>query len=271
MNTNTEILLNHFNHGLTNVYGVECFFKESKNLVSYIVEVTYKAVEESDYLLKLTKKRCFINKLEPKSQIDVLAQRCADVIYPIVFQISAFGILTKEKVVNFEEIKQRWKSTLKELKREFKGDYCKQYFAQMEASFRTEEVFYENIKNDFLYALFFLSFPALYSKHQTKKGLVIKLPVVAYNDPVSFVGTQKSVFTNKKVYELYFKGIDYENNTLEIEQLIDRESFVLAKVKAIYNALKEDGITITITMLKERQIREVLKEKKKNWFNIFKK
>ena len=120
----------HINHGVKNGYGVFTQFAKTNTTANYVVEIVYLQHKKSNYITHIQRKQFFINGIEPKKPLDVLALRCANIMYPLQFVTTPLGALNK--LHNFKEIKERYNQELPSIKKEFEGEVTNSYFNQIE-------------------------------------------------------------------------------------------------------------------------------------------
>lgn len=265
--------------GIEKSYGVEIKYTPEDKEIRYVITIAYISSIHDDYHCKIDRKQVFINGAQPKRLVDVMAERCMNCIYPIDLQISPFDGINN--VLNFNEVKERWNTSLKDLKKEYEGDFSNQYFDQINQSLLDQDTFFEALKNEMIYTLLFFKKEALYEKEHLKHDVMYQLPIRPYQSISEFIGNQRIRFRDQQMIFEY-TGKNDEKDSLELKHSIDQEDFTVQTITGKYlTSNQEKEILFTVTELKEREKKyveksdvpeEIPKEmiKKKKWFpNLF--
>lgn len=260
--------------GTQKSYGVQIKYAEDKEM-RYVVTIAYISSIDQDYHCKIERKQVFINGEQPNRLIDKLAEQSMDKIYPIDFKISPFSGI--KEILNSDEVKERWNTSLKDLKREYRGDFADQYFEQINQTLTDQDTFFEALKNEMFYSLVFFKKESLYENSHIKKDISYSLPVNPYKGSSEFKGNQRVQFEDQKMI-FHFKGKDENKSVLELKHIVNQDDFSLSVMKGAYKS-PEKEMSFAITELKERSKKYVKKidapkaipkeliKKKKSWFS----
>ncbi|WP_417786330.1 hypothetical protein [Tenacibaculum sp.] len=272
----------HVNHGVKNSYGVTCTFLKEQITINYIFDIAYQAYNQKDYIVHINRKRFFVNSEEPKEILDVLALRCAALMYPLQLHISKFGF--NYKLFNFKEIQERFNKQLPNIQREFTGEVTDAYFAEIKKSVSNESIFLQRLKSDFLYALFFYGLPVAYQHKPIQDNYQVNIPIHPYQPENFFVGEQ-TLKKAENIHDVTFKGSDEKGNTLLLHHQVEKQTLMPLRIEMYYNKELDSAINCSIVQLKERKEDNISfnykngkaiegkqkKQKKENWFsNLFK-
>ncbi len=285
MNTETNISFDHpikkRVDTIKKSYGVKVDYSPSGTSIQYVFEVAYIEAIEEDYRCEISRKQFFINGKQPKRLVDVLAEKCMSYMYPIQFRISQYGFI--QELLNFDQIKKRWKTSLVDLKNEYQGDVAEEYFSQINNTLLDAKTFLDALHYDIVFPLIFFKKPALYQPERIQHNYIMSLPVLPYKPSVDFIGNQKMYLNDNKGFRFEYTGKDKSNNTIQLKHLINDLDFTLQRVRGIYTtADNQKEIRYSVTYLEERDKQyeeeseveeEIPKEmiKKKKWFpNLFK-
>ena len=266
--------------GVERSYGVVLSYGPEAKEMQYIMRVAYVASIQDDYHCKLHRAQVFINGVESKRLVDVLAARCMQCIYPIELRVSLNkGIVA---VLNFSKLKARWQEALKDFKKEYDSPFATQYFEQIDTSLANETVFLESLKNDLFYNLFFFSKEAFYTKIAGIKQFKYKLPVTPYQGLTTFTGHTEVSF--KSPY-INFKHTSYtaKKDRLELNHRIHDNDYTIQNITGRYSTNNEDReIRFKIIELQERETgyveqteapeaipKQMIKKKKINLSHLF--
>lgn len=257
-----------FYFGVKTTYGIE-----QEKSVNYIATCTYNEFTEQQFLVKINRKKFFINGVEPKKVADQLADACMKVLYPIECLVTRKGEFIS--FYGFEALRKRWQQGIPKIRQEYKGDQVNAYLAQMAVNLESKEQFSEALKNDFLYSLLFMGL------FLSKEEMVISFPTDPFKPLNKFYGTCSNLERKAQMAGVYFKGEDDQKNTLEVSKWHYSNDASLAQIKASYKCVStQNNVNYTLIRLKEREdgnsnfylepkeeeIEVKVKKKKKKWW-----
>ncbi len=237
--------------GIEKFYGIEITYLPEEIEIRYIYSIAYITSIDEEYHCRIGRKQFFVNGVQPVRILDVLAERCMNAIYPIDFRVHPFNGITG--VFNFKTLRERWKESVKDIKKEYSGTYADRYFEQINQSLSDENTFFKALKNEMLYTLHFFKMETLFVKEHIKRDVGYQLPIMPYRKLSEFYGNQRIHIKDTKMIFKY-RGKNYEGNVVEIEHSIDKNDFTVHKVRGMYTAANnKKQIVFKITELKERE------------------
>jgi len=167
-------------------YGVVLVFQDEKNKIQIHYEIDIICLgrlNEKDFKFEVFKNQVFINERVPDSIIDVLAERCGNVLYPLQVKVNNIGKVTS--ILNHNDIKSRWEKEKESIKQSYKGSSYDQIINSMEKVIsnpkKVENLFFQR---DWFIKLFFV--PIYNFNKLSKLDQNIELPFIPYKLPIKY-------------------------------------------------------------------------------------
>ncbi|WP_103070926.1 hypothetical protein [Aquimarina sediminis] len=213
-------------NGFVGDYGCMVIFDDgvSKNELRYRLIIKHiKEVNEYTNFYRIERESSvYINDKEPENFIDILALRVSSVLYPLEVSTSYKGTLSG--IVNFEEIKERWKEEKKKIKTKHKGELVNKYIQLTDQSLRSSDILYQKMIKDWFLNLYFAPLYTSYSEDLYVEEK-IKYPIAGKATPVNYNVIKKLTdVKNSKSNDVMIKmegEIDDERCALDLVQELD--------------------------------------------------
>ncbi|MRX64884.1 hypothetical protein [Maribacter luteus] len=236
------------------------------NMVQYVLECKPLHYEGDAYHYQLKRSQFYVNGKKLTKQLDVLAEKCAEILYPLILEVTFSGLILR--IVNFEEIQHRWEVLLPKLKNAYKGEVAETYMNNISANILEANTLMEKLKRDVLYSLLVPRLFALGEPSLTKSECNFVLPHYLYKKGILFKGTQeigKYVDKNGHITVSY-KGTANEsdslykdkvlNGELTMQYLLDNETTSMIHFRGLceFDNPSHNKIEYRITRLKELEL-----------------
>lgn len=248
-------------------YGVEIQYLEPKqSTVQYVMETEYLGYEGSIYSYRLFRERFYVNGKQLTGIMEVLAEKCASIIYPLVLKVTFSGVIVG--LDHFEKISSRWKALLPKLEQAYTGKVAQHYLKSVSQSLADETIFIKKLNRDVIYALII---PRLYAMAETsliKENCEFVLSHYAYKEGITFTGKQEiGKYPNKNNHiDVGYEGTLDESETvfkdkitkgrLQLKYYLDNENISMIGLRGFceFNNPTYNKIEYKITRLKEREL-----------------
>ncbi|WP_395075661.1 hypothetical protein [Flavobacterium sp.] len=166
-------------------------FQDSKiNTIEF--ETSVKCVEKLNnklFLFEVNRlSKTFINQEEANSIADELAEKVAQVIYPLKIIIDNSGKWID--IQNFEIIVKRWKKNKKRILQEYQGDWVEKYLDLNEQTLSNKSNFKEAISKDWFLTTYFAEIYVNYTAI-LKIEKELKFPILPQCDSLQYKVEQK--------------------------------------------------------------------------------
>ena len=248
-------------------YGVEVLFLEPKvNKLQYVLECDYLGYEGSAYKYRMSRQKIFVNDKELTNTMDVLAEKCMNIVYPLILNVGFAGKVIG--VANLEEIQERWKNLRQSLAIEYSGKIASDYLKKISVALSSEVVFIEKMEKDVIFKILIPRLHIWGSDGFEKDGVLISIPHPDNSGFVSFKGKQElSPYPDENgCLSLTFNGqyissdsmeSDYETKgTLFLQHFLDDKNSSLIRMFGRCNISngKESKVEYKIIRLKEHEL-----------------
>lgn len=186
------------------------------------INVKWLAIDPNGYsFFDVDRKTLYVDDKEQKSMADELAEKTAQIFYPLEVVANSNGKCVA--LYNFETIRERWQKIKKEVLKEFKGAAVEERLKAFELKLTDNEVISNSFLNDWLLRAFFNGLNIEYKENLTIENS-IKFPVSQKMGELKFL-VQQTILPTVDQYNLVNitqKGTlddsrskeDFENNLL---------------------------------------------------------
>ncbi|WP_298503539.1 hypothetical protein [uncultured Maribacter sp.] len=200
-------------------YGVEIEYLEPKfNRVHYILESEFLNYSGSFFKVQLNRQKLYVNNKVPTKVLEVLADKCANVLYPLVLKVSFSGQI--QEIDNYLEIQERWKALVPKIKKEYSGEIAENYMNSISTNMADQKIFLSKLRRDVVYDLLFPRLFVLGELNFEKDNCEFNLPHYAYPSGIIFSGKQEiSKYPNSNNHIM----VTYEGKTPEANDVIKKE------------------------------------------------
>ena len=251
-------------------YGVEVLFLEPRiNKLQYVLECDYLGYEGTVYQYRMMRRKIYVNDKELTNTMDVIAQECMEIVYPLILNIGFAGKIIG--VDNLEEIRTRWKVRKEKLKIKYTGETVNSYLKKITSALSSDEVFIEKMKKDVIFKIFIPRFLIWDSDNFNKDGVVFHIPHPNNSGGISFMGKQElSPYPDENgclslVFNGKYSGSDTIrsdvdlNGSLFLQHFIDNKDSSLIRMfgRCNINDKINYKVEYKIIRLKEREIIKV--------------
>ncbi|WP_300598691.1 hypothetical protein [Niabella sp.] len=200
---------------LCRTYGTVITFDETLK-VHYEMDVAQLgSMEQEGYLFLLNRKQVYVNNQAPHLLADRLADEMGAILYPLLLMVDLEGAF--KRVVNTEEVLDRWKKKKEEITRYYKGAIVEQAMTQMDLVLNHDHELNQAIRSDWFFAVFFARILGKRA-FSYKQELDLQFPLVAYGPMVNY--RVLGHFDKKEVAEKTF-AIQYKGNVCEERSVND--------------------------------------------------
>lgn len=286
-------------------YGASFIFKDNdiqKLQIHYRIDLI--CLEQNDrgnYVFEMRKHQVFINQKAPSSSLDQLMDRCGKVLYPIQVELTrSMQIL---RILNIEDIRQRWQEQEKEIKLHYNGKVVSSIVNRMAWILSNpNSILTSLVENDWFYKVFFSNPYRVFS--DTSQEIVESYPIFPNEKPIAFK-IKEDVNTQPKREEtivIFKKGVveqttgddrnNIKNGSIGFNYYFSPDTQLVDGVVGNCNVYLQSGKTkrveieihnqkqnkpnkgIEIDAEEHKQNQEVAerikKARKKKWFSVFK-
>lgn len=143
------------------------------------------AASDGTFQLSLQKHQVFVNDRAPDSIMDILADACGKVLYPILFKGGPGAAL--RGILNGDTIRARWADAALALYEYYTGDVATNILSAMERAVASDARIFDALREDWLLALLFAPIFQHYTSHEATADFL--LPLIPYRPPVRFTAT----------------------------------------------------------------------------------
>ena len=250
-------------------YGVEILFlKPNVNRVQYIIECDYMGYHGSSYSYRLKRQQIFINSRPLTGMMDVLAEKCMTIVYPLILTVGFSGKILG--VENLREVRERWIGLRKRLESEYSGKIIDEYLDRVEKALSNDKIFLQQMKRDILFKILV---PRLYSWGSPSFAMdnaKIKIPHPNASCELIFVGKQemnpypdengriKVSFHGQYSESDLIDTPDDAKGTLALNYHLDNEDASMIRMNGQFEfkGKKDYKAEYKIVRLKERELRK---------------
>ncbi|MFI8606056.1 hypothetical protein ACIGCP_16435 [Cellulophaga baltica] len=248
-------------------YGVEIEYLEPKfNRVHYKLESEFLDYSGSFFRVKLTRQKLYVNNKELTKVLEVLADKCAKVLYPLILKVSFAGEI--KEIDNFKEIQERWELLIPKIKEEYSGEIADNYITSISNNMREHKTLLSKLKRDVVYDLLFPRLFALGEPNFEKENCEYNLAHFAYPTGISFLGKQeisKYPNSNQQIMVNYLGKINetsnlfknqIKNGQLNLKYALDNEDSSMLFFKGVceFHNPQYNKIEYKISRLKEMEV-----------------
>lgn len=151
-------------------YGVTTYCKDNK--IQYEITVTYKGHTPSDeFIFYINRKQLYINDNEPDLLLYEMANKMSKAFFPMLIGINNQGQVFS--IYNYQEIQERSKEIVKELRQYYVGEYAEKYINNFQINCTNVNTIIKNIRNEIFLKLFFFPIYGNYDKNLlTRRELI---------------------------------------------------------------------------------------------------
>ena len=167
------------NYGVTYTVTVD----DIVNTISYQLSVECKQINNGHILYEINKQKTYINNEETNLIADQLAEKTAEVLYPLKVIINPDGKFTG--IDNFKVIQKRWISTKKKLKEYYQGDWSNKYLELTEATLKSEIGLYNALCGDWFLSSFFAGIYINYTAFFKFENTIL-FPIIPNISPLTY-------------------------------------------------------------------------------------
>ena len=248
-------------------YGVEIEYLEPKfNRIHYKLETEFLDYSGSFFRVRLKRQKVYVNYKEVTKVLEVLADKCAQVLYPLILKVSFSGKI--QEIDNYLEIKERWNALIPVLKMEYSGEVAENYVDRITINMADQEILLSKLRRDVVHDLLFPRLFALGEPNFEKDNCEFNLPHYAYAKGITFIGKQeigKYPNSNNQVIVDYEGGIhetndllknQIKNGRLNLKYALDNENSSMLYFKGIceFHNPEYNKIEYKISRLKEMEV-----------------
>ncbi len=143
------------------------------------------AASDGTFQLSLHKHQVFINDRAPDSVMDILADACGKVLYPVLLKGGPGATLTG--ILNGDAIRARWAEAAPAFYDYYTGDVAGNILSAMERAVASDARIFDAVRQDWLLALLFAPVFHRYAQHEATAEFL--LPIIPYKPPVRYAAT----------------------------------------------------------------------------------
>lgn len=166
-----------------------------------------------EFRFLVDKKQVYINNMAPSSLLDVMADRCGKVLYPLMVLVNAEGRF--KGIENGDVVRRRWQDARPELAQYYTGKIAEDILAGMDAAVASDRYLADVLSRDWLFALLFAP---IYHPYERNEALVdIQLPMIPYRQPLLYTLQLKAQpeLTRGGLIQLEANGVCTDKRSLE--------------------------------------------------------
>ena len=185
MKLESNFTLPFYPHNLNRRYGIIFRVKQNgqEQKIHYEVEVICGGyISNGDFRFQISKRQVFINNKAPELLLDIMADRCGKIIYPLKILVGKQGNF--KDIVNGAEIRERWEHLRPELAQYYTGNIADGMLRGMDAALVSDLKLSNIIEQDWLFKMLFPPLSGAYQNHKTTAD--INLPVIPYKLPLKY-------------------------------------------------------------------------------------
>jgi hypothetical protein len=157
--------------------------------LSYQLSLECKQTSNGHLLYEINKQEVYIDNQEADLMADQLAEKVAQVLYPLQVIINPEGRFTG--IHNFEAIKKRWKTAKAKLQEYYQGEWANKYLDLTEATLESEPSLQRALSGDWFLSSFFAGIYTYYSRYYKFENRVA-FPVLPHVAPLVYKVEQKT-------------------------------------------------------------------------------
>lgn len=195
------------NYGVTYTVTVD----DVVNTISYQLSLECKQTSNGHILYEINKKKTYINNQEADLIADQLAEKVAEVLYPLKVIVNPDGKFTG--IHNFKAIQKRWISTKEKLKEYYQGDWSNNYLELTEATLQSETGLYNALCGDWFLSSFFAGIYINYTPFFKFENTTL-FPIIPNISPLTY----KVLQTTDEYLDEYGQLIVEQNGVLDDER-----------------------------------------------------
>ena len=195
------------NYGVTYTVSID----DVVNTISYKLSVECKQTSNGHILYEIDKQETYINNEETDLIADQLAEKVAQVLYPLKVVINPDGKFTG--IHNFEAIKKRWATTKRELQEYYQGDWSNKYLELTDATLQNEVGLYNAMCGDWFLSSFFAIIYTNYTPFFKFENTIL-FPIIPNILPLTY----KVLQTTDEYLDEYGQLIVEQNGVLDDER-----------------------------------------------------
>lgn len=194
-------------------YGVTYTITENDevNTLSYQLSLECKQTSKGHILYEINKQETYINNTEADLIADQLAEKVAQVLYPLKIIVNPEGKFTG--IHNYEAIQKRWKTTRKNLEEYYQGEWSNKYLDLTEVTLQSEISLYNALCGDWFLSSFFAGIFVNYTPY-FKFENTITFPILPNIPPIKYRVLQ----TTDEYLDEYGQLIVEQNGVLDDER-----------------------------------------------------
>ena len=285
-------------------YGVNYTSTSGEEITTMDYEVTVTLLEklpQQNFLFEVNRtSTIFFDNKEADSIIDELAEKVAQVLFPLVILVGENGIC--KDIYNTGEIKNRWQNKKEKIFDNYQGSEIENYLLACEQNFETKSNIKESFRNDWFLNIFFSGIYQNYYDNFSFKS-PIYFPLLNDVSPIRFdvvttiekhldensniCITQNGIVNDPRTKSDLLNGLSFASGEQSTQALIGNyqshyflnpidNTLKLLKVECDIELDKPKKVEIVIGLINkiDKQIEkqennekeEALPEKKKGWF-----
>ena len=195
------------NYGVTYTVTVD----DVVNTISYQLSLECKQTSNGHILYEINKQKTYINNQETNLIADQLAEKVAEVLYPLKVIVNPDGKFTG--IHNFKAIQKRWISTKEKLKEYYQGDWSNNYLELTEATLQNETGLSNALCGDWFLSSFFAGIYINYTPFFKFENTTL-FPIIPNILPLTY----KVLQTTDEYLDEYGQLIVEQNGVLDDER-----------------------------------------------------